>query len=227
AVVGASGEPGTIGHQIVLNLRESGFTGVVYPVNPKATEIEGLRCYASLTAIEQPVDLVVVSVPARFVESVIEECAQTRAKGAVVISAGFAEVSAEGRAVQERRRDRARGAGMRLVGPNCRGVPNTAPAISMNATFAPVHPPAGAVGFLSQSGALGLAILDYARDLHIGVSSFVSAGNKADVSGNDLLAYWDEDPRTRVIALYLESFGHPRKFARRARAVAARRPIAA
>src|SRR5262249_4390332 len=160
-----------------------------------------------------------------LVESVIEECARTGAKGAVVISAGFAEVSAEGRAVQERLRDRARGAGMRLVGPNCMGVLNTDPAISMNATFAPVHPPAGAVGFLSQSGALGLAILDYARDLHIGVSTFVSVGNKADVSSNDLLAYWDEDPRTRVIALYLESFGNPRKFARRAREVASRKPI--
>jgi acetyl coenzyme A synthetase (ADP forming)-like protein len=225
AVIGASREPGTIGHQIVRNLLDSGYTGDIFPVNPKAAEIESLRCYPSLTAVGRAVDLVVISVPARFVESIVEECATTGARGAVVISAGFAEVSAEGRAVQERLRDRARGAGMRLVGPNCMGVLNTDPAIAMNATFAPVHPPAGAVGFLSQSGALGLAILDYARNLHIGVSTFVSVGNKADVSGNDLLAYWDEDPRTRVIALYLESFGNPRKFARRAREVASRKPI--
>jgi acetyl coenzyme A synthetase (ADP forming)-like protein len=225
AVVGASREPGTIGHQIVRNLLDSGYTGEVFPVNPKAQDIEGLRCYPSLSALGQAVDLVVISVPARLVESVVEECAKTGARGAVVVSAGFAEVSAEGRAAQERLRDRARGAGMRLVGPNCMGVLNTDPAIAMNATFAPVHPPAGVVGFLSQSGALGLAILDYARNLHIGVSTFVSVGNKADVSGNDLLAYWDEDPRTRVIALYLESFGNPRKFARRARDVASRKPI--
>lgn len=227
AVVGASREPGTIGHQIVLNLRESGYTGAVFPVNPKASEIAGQRSFPSLGAIGSPIDLVVISVPARFVEGVIEECVATGARGAVVISAGFAEISESGCAAQDRMRDRARAAGMRLVGPNCMGVLNTDPAVAMNATFAPVHPPAGPVGFLSQSGALGLAILDYARDLHIGVSSFVSVGNKADVSGNDLLAYWDEDPRTRVIALYLESFGNPRKFARRARDIATRKPIVA
>jgi acyl-CoA synthetase (NDP forming) len=145
----------------------------------------------------------------------------------VVISAGFAEVSAEGRAEQERLRALVRGWGLRMVGPNCMGVLNTAPEVALNATFAPTAAPSGNVGMLSQSGALGLAILDYAHQLNIGISTFVSVGNKADVSGNDLLAYWRDDPRTDVIALYLESFGNPRRFARLAPEVARRKPIVA
>lgn len=227
AVVGASRQPGTIGAALVGNLRHHGFTGRIYPVNPKATEIAGLTSYRQLTDIPAPVDLVVVAVPAPGVEAVVTQAARIGAKGVVVISAGFAEVSEEGRAIQQRLRVLAREAGMRLVGPNCMGVLNADPAISMNATFAPIFPPAGNVGFLSQSGALGLTVLDYARALDIGISTFVSAGNKADVSGNDLLAYWNEDPRTDVIALYLESFGNPRRFARLAPEVAKHKPIVA
>ena len=178
-------------------------------------------------SIGKLVDLVIVAVPAAGVEAVVDECARTGARGVVVISAGFAEVSDEGRQVQRRLRDRVRECGLRLIGPNCMGVINTDPAVSLDATFAPTFPPPGNVGMLSQSGALGVAVLDYARALDIGVSTFVSVGNKADVSGNDLLAYWKDDPRTQVIALYLESFGNPRRFARLAPEVARRKPIVA
>jgi acetyl coenzyme A synthetase (ADP forming)-like protein len=227
AVVGASRQPGTIGAALIGNLVRHGFRGPIYPVNPRAEVIEGLRAYPTVEAIGKPVDLGVVAVPAAAVEAAVADCARSGARGVVVISAGFAEASAEGRAAQRRLRELVRASGMRMVGPNCMGVLNADPEVSLNATFAPTFPPAGNVGMLSQSGALGLAILDYARDLDIGLSTFVSVGNKADVSGNDLLAYWKEDPRTEVIALYLESFGNPRRFARWAPEVARRKPVVA
>jgi acetyl coenzyme A synthetase (ADP forming)-like protein len=227
AVVGASRQPGTIGAALIANVVRHGFRGPIYPVNPKAGTIEGLSAHPSVQAIGKPVDLGVIAVPAAAVEAAVADCAAAGARGVVVISAGFAEASAEGRAAQRRVRDLVRASGMRMVGPNCMGVLNTDPAVSLDATFAPTFPPAGNVAMLSQSGALGLAILDYARDLDIGLSTFVSVGNKADVSGNDLLAYWKEDPRTAVIALYLESFGNPRRFARWAPEVARRKPVVA
>jgi acetate---CoA ligase (ADP-forming) len=227
AVVGASRRPGSIGHALVHNLKEFGFRGPIYPVNPEADEIEGLKVYRSVGELPRPLDLVVIAVPAAAVEGVVAESARAGARGVVVISAGFAEVSPEGREAQVRMRTLARASGMRLVGPNCMGILNTDPAVRMHATFAPLQPTPGNVGFLSQSGALGLAVLDYARSLNIGLSSFVSVGNKADVSGNDLLSYWMEDPNTDVIALYLESFGNPRRFARLAPEVGRRKPIVA
>jgi acetyl coenzyme A synthetase (ADP forming)-like protein len=227
AIAGASRRRDTIGGALVANVKRCGFAGPIYPVNPHATEIEGLRCYPSVNAIGAPVDLVIIAVPARLVESVVAECAQAGARGVVVISAGFAEVSAAGRAAQQRVKDLVRASGMRMVGPNCMGVLNTDPAVALNGTFAPAWPPAGNIGMLSQSGALGLAILDYVRTYNIGISTFVSAGNKADISGNDLLCYWAEDERTQVIVLYLESFGNPRKFARIAPDVARAKPIVA
>jgi acetyl coenzyme A synthetase (ADP forming)-like protein len=227
AVVGASRRPGTIGHALVFNLKQFGFKGPIYPVNPEAEEIEGLKVYRCVGELPPPVDLVVVAVPAAAVEGVVAESARAGARGVVVISAGFAEVSEGGREAQQRMRNLARASGMRLVGPNCMGILNTDPAVRMHATFAPIEPLPGNVGFLSQSGALGLAVLDYAQELNIGLSSFVSVGNKADVSGNDLLSYWMEDSRTDVIALYLESFGNPRRFARIAPAVGRRKPIVA
>ena len=227
AVVGASRRPASIGAALVHNLLAFRFAGPIYPVNPEAGEIGGLRTYARVSDIPGPVDLAVIAVPAGSVEAVVAECAKVGARGVVVISAGFAEVSEEGRAAQQRMRDLARASGMRLVGPNCMGVLNTDPAVRLHATFAPIEPLAGNVAFLSQSGALGLAVLDYAQELNIGLSSFVSVGNKADVSGNDLLAYWRDEPRTGVIGLYLESFGNPRKFARLAPAVARHKPIVA
>jgi acetyl coenzyme A synthetase (ADP forming)-like protein len=227
AVIGASRRPGTLGAALVANLARHGFRGAIYPVNPRAERIEGLRAFASVAEIGRAVDLGIIAVPAPAVERALADCARAGARGVVVISSGFAEASEEGRAAQLRLRGIARGAGLRLVGPNCMGLINTDPAVSLDATFAPAFPVAGSVGMLSQSGALGVVILDHARQLGIGISSFVSVGNKADVSGNDLLAYWKDDPRTSVIALYLESFGNPRRFARLAPVVARRKPIVA
>jgi acetyl coenzyme A synthetase (ADP forming)-like protein len=227
ALVGASTHAGTIGAALLTNLRGAGFRGPIYPVHPKAREIQTLRAYPRIGAIGQPVDLAVIAVPAAAVEGVVEDCAAAGVRGVVVISSGFAEASDDGRAAQQRLTALVRGSGMRLVGPNCIGVLNTDPAVSLNATFAPTWPPAGNVGMLSQSGALGIAVLDHVRALDLGISTFVSIGNKADVSGNDLLCYWVDDPRTAVIVLYLESFGNPRRFARIAPEVARRKPIVA
>ncbi len=227
AVVGASRRAGSIGHTLIANLRAGGFHGPIHPVNPQAEEIDGLRCYASIDAIGSPVDLVVIAVPPPAVADAVRAAARARAAGVVVITSGFGEVSSEGRDAQQELRELARGAGMRLVGPNCFGILNTDPAVALNATFAPVAVPVGNLGALSQSGALGLALLELARERGLGVSSFVSVGNKADVSGNDLLSYWYDDPRTAVVLLYLESFGNPRKFARLAPELARRKPIVA
>jgi acetyl coenzyme A synthetase (ADP forming)-like protein len=227
AVVGASARPGTIGNALVVNLTRCGFTGQIYPVNPEANEIEGWKAYPRISAIPQSVDLVVIAVPAAAVEEVVVDTSRAGVRGVVVISSGFAEASSEGRAAQARLRDFVRSSGMRMIGPNCLGLLNTDPAVSLNATFAPHWPPAGTIGMLSQSGALGLAMLDYAKGRNIGLSTFVSVGNKADVSSNDLLAYWAEDPRTRVVALYVEGFGNPRKFARVAPELARQKPIVA
>lgn len=226
ALVGASGRPNTIGAALLNNLRGH-FRGPVFPINPNADEIDGQKCYPTAVSVGAAVDLGVIAVPAHAVLESVRDCAAAGARGVVVISAGFAEVSPEGREEQNRLRRFVRASGLRMVGPNCMGILNTDPAFALNATFAPTQAPAGNVAMLSQSGALGLAVLDYARELHVGISTFVSVGNKADVSGNDLLAYWKDDPRTDVIALYLESFGNPRRFARLAREVALRKPIVA
>jgi acetyl coenzyme A synthetase (ADP forming)-like protein len=227
AVVGASRHEGSLGRAILDNLVKCRFPGLLYAVNARATEIGGVRCFPSVSAIGSPVDLVLIAVPAVAVEDVVVDCARARVHAIVVISAGFAEVAGDGRKVEARLAALVRGAGMRMIGPNCMGVLNTDPAFSMNATFAPSWPPPGGVSMLSQSGALGLAILDRAVELHMGIANFVSIGNKADVSANDLLSYWADDPKTRVIALYLESFGNPRKFARIAPDVARKKPIVA
>jgi acetyl coenzyme A synthetase (ADP forming)-like protein len=227
AVVGASQRPGSIGAALLANVKHCGFTGAIYPVNPRATAIDGLPAFPTVCAIGARVDLAIIAVPAAAVEAALDDCARAGVHGVVVISAGFAEVSAEGRRTETRLRQLVRGAGMRMVGPNCMGILNTDPAISLNGTFAPFWPPAGNIGMLSQSGALGLAILDYVQTRHVGLSTFLSVGNRADVSNNDLLAYWAEDPRTDVIVFYLESFGNPRTFARMAPDVARRKPIVA
>jgi acetyl coenzyme A synthetase (ADP forming)-like protein len=227
AVAGASRNPGSIGAALLNNLRSGGFRGDIYAVNPNATEIDGVPCHPSVSAIGAPVDLVLIAVPAAQVESVIEDCARAGVCGVVVISSGFGEASAEGREAEHRLRDLVRSSGMRMVGPNCMGIINADPEISLNATFAADMPPSGNVSMLSQSGGLALAILGSPRMKEIGVASFLSVGNKADVSGNDLLAYWAQDPQTDVILLYLESFGNPRKFARLAPEVSRHKPIVA
>jgi acetate---CoA ligase (ADP-forming) len=227
AIVGASRQAKTIGNVLVQNVKGCGFTGAIYPVNPKAEEIEGLRCYPSASSIGKQVDLALVSVPAETVEEVIKDCARAGVRGLVIITSGFGEVSAEGRRLEKKLRELVRSSGMRMVGPNCMGVLNTDPEVALNATFVPPWPPPGNIGLLSQSGALGYVILERIQVLNIGLSTFVSVGNKADISGNDLLAYWSEDPRTSVIMLYLESFGNPRRFARLAPEIARRKPIVA
>jgi len=227
AVVGAGRSRGGIGHEIFRNLLDAGFEGVVYPVNAKAPHVAGVRAWPSVSELPEPVDLVVVAVPASYVAAVVEECGQLGVGGVVVITAGFAEAGGDGPEAERQLAQLAHRHGMRVVGPNCMGVVNTAADVRMNATFAPVSPTRGRVGFLSQSGALGIAILQHTADLGLGVSTFVSVGNKADVSGNDLLLFWEEDDETDVILLYLESFGNPRKFARIARRVSRTKPIVA
>jgi acetyl coenzyme A synthetase (ADP forming)-like protein len=227
AVIGASRRPGQLGNAIVRNLRHTGYQGALYVVNPNAAEIESVPAFASIGAIEGEVELAVIAVPALHVESVLDDCIAKRVSAVVIITAGFSETGAEGRALERRLLDKARAAGIRIVGPNCMGVLNTDPATRMHATFSRIFPPAGNVAMSSQSGALGLAVLDYARSLDIGFSTFISVGNKADVSGNDLIQYWAADPKTDVILLYLESFGNPRKFAEIARRVGRQKPIVA
>ncbi|HET8798939.1 MAG TPA: GNAT family N-acetyltransferase [Thermoanaerobaculia bacterium] len=227
AVIGASRRPGQLGREIVRNLRASGYRGSLYVVNPNAAEVEGVRAHASLPDVPEPVDLAIIAVPAELVERAVDDCVAAGVAAVVVISAGFGEVGAEGRTREAALLDKIRRAGMRMVGPNCMGVINTDPAVRMHGTFSAVFPPAGNVAMSSQSGALGLAVLDYAKSLNIGFSTFVSVGNKADVSGNDLIQYWAEDPNTDVILLYLESFGNPRKFGEIARRVGRTKPIVA
>ncbi|HEY5950877.1 MAG TPA: GNAT family N-acetyltransferase [Kofleriaceae bacterium] len=227
AIVGASRTPNTIGRAILDNLIRDGYRGHVYPINPNVAELGGRRCYPSVTAVGAPIDLAVIAVPAHDVERVLRECATAGVRGVVVITAGFAEASGDGRAAEQRLRDIARAAGMRMVGPNCMGVLSTNPTVRMNATFSPVYPPIGSVSMVSQSGALGLAMLDHARTADLGIADFMSIGNKTDVSVNDVLSYWHDDPNTQVIALYLESFGNPRSFARLAPQVAREKPIVA
>ena len=227
AVVGASRRPRTIGHEVLRNLLRGGFTGPTYPVNPNARAVGGVRAYPTITDVPDPVDLAVVSVPAAEVPEAVRQCADKGVRGLVIISAGFAELG-RGHADAERELvEIARRHGMRVVGPNCMGIINTNPDVSMNATFAPFLPTPGRVAFSSQSGALGIELLGRADELGLGISTFVSVGNKADVSGNDLLQYWEEDPDTDVVLLYVESFGNPRKFARLARRVSRKKPVVA
>jgi len=227
AVIGASRRPKTIGFELISNLVDGGFHGPIYPINPAGGEIAGLQAYASIGEVPGPVDLALIAVPAAKVAGVIEECGRKGVGGLIVISAGFAEVGADGKAAERELVAIARRHGMRLVGPNCMGIVNTAPDISMNATFSPVAPVRGHIAFSSQSGGLGIAILNETTSRDLGVSSFVSVGNKADVSSNDLLRYWEDDPETAVILLYLESFGNPRHFSRIARHIARTKPIIA
>jgi acetyl coenzyme A synthetase (ADP forming)-like protein len=227
AVIGASREPRSIGGRTLHALVAGGFEGAIYPINPNATELEGLRCYRSIADTPGGVDLAIVAVPAPAVLDVVDDCAAAGVKGLIVISAAFAEIGEAGRGLQTRLVESVRGHGMRMIGPNCMGLLNTAPGVRLNASFSPIVPPHGRVAFSSQSGALGLAILELATERAIGLSSFVSVGNKADVSSNDLLEYWEADEHTSVILLYLESFGNPRRFAQLARRVGRRKPIVA
>ena len=227
AVIGASNDPESIGGRLFNNILSRGFQGPLYPVNPSSRVVRSVRAYSSIGEVPDEVDLAFIVVPQRFVLEVTQECVDAGVRGIVVISAGFSEVGEEGAAEERRLLEIVRESGVRMVGPNCMGLLNTSNAVRMDGTFAPVYPPAGNVAMSSQSGALGIAILDYATRNNIGISQFVSVGNKADVSGNDLIMAWEDDPQTDVITLYLESFGNPVKFSRIARRVGKKKPIIA
>jgi acetate---CoA ligase (ADP-forming) len=227
AVIGASRRPGAIGWQVVDNLLRYGYDGAVFPVNPHAAAIHSIPAYASVGAIPGPIDLGIIAVPKEHVLEVVDECGVKGIPGIVVITAGFREVGGAGIERERQLVERVRRYRMRLIGPNCMGVVNTEAGVAMNATFAPTMPPHGAVSFMSQSGAMGLTILDYAAEYLIGIHNFVSVGNKADVSGNDLIEYWNADPGTRVILMYLENFGNPRRFTELARRVTKTTPMIA
>jgi acetyltransferase len=225
AVIGASRRNLTIGNRLFRNLLQHEFTGVVYPVNPKAKVVAAVQTYPSVLDIPGEVDLAIIITPADTVPGLMDECGQKGVRGVIIISAGFGESSPEGKAKQDAILEIARRYGMRIVGPNCMGIVNTDPEVNMNATFSPVFPPTGGIAMGTQSGALGQIILEYAKNLNIGLSTFVSIGNRADVSSNDLLQYWGKDPSTRVILLYLESFGNPKKFVRIARSITPTKPV--
>jgi acyl-CoA synthetase (NDP forming)/RimJ/RimL family protein N-acetyltransferase len=227
AVVGASRKQDSIGQAMVRNLVLGDYQGSVYAVNSQAEAVSGLPAYKTVQDVPDEVDLAIVAVPAESVTDVVLDCAAKGVHGLVVISAGFAEEGSEGRKRQRALVNLSRTYGLRLIGPNCLGVINTSPDLKLNASLAPSMPPPGRVGFFCQSGALGTAILESVSRRGLGLSTFVSAGNRADVSGNDLLQYWQEDAATEVVLLYLESIGNPRKFSRIARRVSQSKPIVA
>ncbi|MGG5258880.1 GNAT family N-acetyltransferase [Phycicoccus avicenniae] len=225
AVVGASRRTDTFGGQLLDRLLESKFAGRVVPVNPHVKKLRRLTCYPTVSSVPGTVDLAIVAVPAPAVLEVVDECAEAGVKALLVVSAGFAEESAEGAALQLELVRRARGAGMRVIGPNSFGLINNDPAVRLNATLAPTLPPPGRLGLFAQSGALGIAVLASAARRNLGISTFGSAGNRADVSGNDFMQYWIDDEATDAVGLYLESMGNPRKFSRIARKLALIKPV--
>jgi len=227
AVIGASRSRGTIGREILHNLLVSEFKGTLFPVNPKAEVVNSIKCYPSILDVPDHVDLAVIVIPRDEVARVVEECGKKGVRGLVIITAGFKESSEAGAREEAKVIELLKRYGMRAVGPNCMGVINTDPEISMNATFAATPPKQGKIGLMSQSGALGEAILSMARQLNLGFSQFVSMGNKADVSGNDLIEYWRDDPATEIILMYLESFGDPSRFTILAREISRKKPIIA
>ena len=227
AVVGASRRAGSIGREILHQLIEFEYRGMLFPVNPKADFVHSMKAYPSVSSIPDQVDLAIIVVPREAVLAVVDDCGKKGVKGLVVITAGFSETGDEGRRVEAELSERIRRYGMRMIGPNCMGLINTAPAVHMDSTFAPTLPMTGRIAFMSQSGALGFAILNIAKQLDIGFSYFVSLGNRTDVSSNDMLVYWEDDPNTDLILMYLESFGNTKRFMHIARRISKRKPILA
>ncbi len=225
AVVGASRDPAAVGGLIFRGILRGSFCGTVYPVNNQTASVYGVRAYPSVRDLPERADLVVLAVPADKVLEVADETLHCGSKGLLVVTSGFAESGPDGVARQKELVALVRSHGARLIGPNCLGLMNTHPDVRLNASLAPTIAPRGRIGFYSHSAALGLVILNYAAERGLGFSTFVSAGNRGDVSGNDLLLYWEEDPSTDIALLYLETFGNPRRFARIARRVSYRKPI--
>ena len=225
AIIGASRDPEKLGYAVLANLKEGGFGGALYPVNPKADEVLGFPAFPSVLDIPDPVDLAVIVIPYRFVPAVLEECGRKGVPAAVVISAGFREAGREGLEREGELVEIAHRYNIRLVGPNCLGVIDT--DTPLNATFAAGMPPGGPIAFMSQSGALGTAVLDMAMAGRIGFSRFVSLGNKADVNEVDLLEAWEDDAGVRVILVYVEGLPDGRKFMQVARRVTRKKPVVA
>jgi acetyl coenzyme A synthetase (ADP forming)-like protein len=227
AVIGASRRLGTVGGEVVRNLLAGSYSGPLHLVNARGGEVAGRPAVRSIAEVEGDVELAIIAVPAAAVIETARACATKGVRALVVLTAGFAEVGPDGRARQDELLAVCRGAGMRMVGPNCLGVANLHHQTTLNATFAPGTPTPGSVAFASQSGGFGIAAIDEAAARGIGLSSFVSMGDKADLSGNDFLEYWEQDPDTSVLLVYLESFGNPRRFGRIARRITAGKPIVA
>jgi acyl-CoA synthetase (NDP forming) len=227
AVVGASRDRTGIGHRIIESLQGGGFGGSILPVNPHATEIAGLPTFPSLTAISTPVDLAIIAVQAQLVLTVIDDCAAKQVPAAILITAGFAETGKEGALLEAQLHASVRQHGIRLIGPNCFGLMNLDRTICLNATYTPVVPPAGHVSIASESGGVGTAVIMAARRMNLGISNYVSVGNHADVTINDLLEYWEQDPNTHVVLLYLETIVDPVRFRRIAERVGRSKPIIA
>ncbi|MDP2689561.1 MAG: GNAT family N-acetyltransferase, partial [Deltaproteobacteria bacterium] len=227
AVIGASRNAESVGGALFRNMLYGGFHGAVFPVNPRADSVAGVYAYADVTDVPGDVDLAVIVVPAEKVLAVVDQCARKNVRGLVIISAGFGESGPEGRERERQLHEKVLSYGMRVIGPNCLGILNNNPRVRLNATFSPVTPPPGNLSIGSQSGALGLALLDHAKGINLGIQSFVSFGNRIDISTNDLLEFWEDDANTDVIVLYQESFGNPRKFGRIARKVSHKKPIIA
>ncbi|WP_267286753.1 bifunctional acetate--CoA ligase family protein/GNAT family N-acetyltransferase [Kitasatospora acidiphila] len=228
AVIGVSRDEHSVGRTLLRSVLASGYAGPVYAVNSRApggTELEGVPLHRSVAELTGPVDLALVAVPDEVVPGVVAECGAHGVQGLVVVTAGYAETGAAGRDRQRALVRQARAAGMRVIGPNAFGLLTTSPEHPLNASLAPRLPQTGPFGIFCQSGAIGVALLEAAHQRGLGVSSFASVGNRADVSGNDLLQYWEEDPATEVVLLYLESFGNPRKFTRIARRLATAKPV--
>ncbi|MFC1492908.1 acetate--CoA ligase family protein [candidate division KSB1 bacterium] len=225
AVIGATMRPNSLGRTITRNVLEYEFTGKMFPVNPTYEVVQSIKCYKSVLDIPDEVDQAIIIVNKKYVLQVAEECGQKGVKGLVVLSAGFKEVGEQGKEMENKLLKIVRKYNMRMIGPNCMGIINTAPDFSLNGTFAPEHPSRGNIGFMSQSGALGVAIISATKQYNLGLSMFASVGNKADISANDLIEYWGEDPETDIILLYLESLGNPQKFIRNAKKITKHKPI--
>ncbi len=227
AVIGASTRPGTIGRETLHNMLIAEFNGKVFPVNPKASVIHSIKAYSTILDVPDAVDLAIVIVPKEGVKEVVRQCGEKGVRGLVVISAGFSEVGKEGKKRELEVLKVVQDYGMRMIGPNCFGVVNTNPDISLNATFGKVFPKPGRIGFITQSGAMGEAIMNHAREMGIGFSVVASIGNKADISSNDILEYLRNDKDTDIILMYLENFGNPRNFTLIAREITRVKPIVA
>src|SRR5512136_435399 len=217
AIVGATNREGSVGRALFANVLMNGYTGVVYPVNMRAKSVLGVKAYDSVLDVPDEIDLAVLMVPAVAVPATLAECGQKKVKSAIVISAGFKELGPSGSALEQAVRDRARSYNISLVGPNCFGMITTSPSVRLNATFGRIMPRFGNIALISQSGAIGINALEYAESEDVGLSKFISIGNKADINENDLLAYLRDDDETDVIMFYLEDLVNPTEFMRIAR----------